>query len=143
MAVNTAPIFTRIAHVSWPVAIITSANTALDGTGTLGTNIHQAFVANADGSLLRELRFRALGTNVQTVARIFINNGSTNATADNNVLFDEITLPATTAAANNALAPVVMPMNLHLPNGYRVLVTIGTAVAAGYKVTAVGGDFNA
>lgn len=138
MAMNTAPVFTRMPSIDWATTTLTTANTALDGTGT----VHIAATAGANGEYVRDLRFRSLGTNVQTVARIFINNGGDNAVAANNILFDEITLPATTAAANAAIAPYVLPLNLGLPAGYRILVTLGTTVAAGYRVSAVGGDFS-
>ena len=53
---------------------MTASNTAKDGTGTVLT----VFTADStNGSYLSTLSFRAAGTNVATVARVFINNGVT------------------------------------------------------------------
>lgn len=115
-----------------------SVNTALDGTGTLGTNIFSMFTADAtNGSLLQQIVFRHLGTNVANVARMFLNNGSTNATASNNALIDEITLATNTLSQVAASLPYIIDFGatgLALAPGYRILVAIGTQVAAGYSV---------
>ncbi len=138
MALNTKPIYTGKPEIQWGATPLTAANTARDGTGTVLT----VFTANAtNGGYVSAIRFRAAGTNVATVARIFINNGSTNATPGNNILFDEITLAATTASEVGALAPYVVPMNIALPPGYKVNIAHGTATAAGYYISAVGGDY--
>jgi hypothetical protein len=136
MTANTNPIYSAVPDVAWSGAI-TTANTAMDGTGTVST----VFTAGVNGSFVQKVRFRALGTNVASVGRVFINNGSTNATAGNNVLYDEVTLAATTANAAAALALYEITLNIALPAGYKINVTIGTTVAAGYVVTAVGGDY--
>lgn len=134
---NVDPIFSRVGDIQWSTAI-TAANTAKDGTGTVTT----IFTADAtNGGFVQRIRFRATGTNVATVARVFINNGSSNATAANNALYEEITLPATTLSEVGALANAEILLNLPLPPGYRINVTLGTAVAAGYVVTAVGGKY--
>lgn len=138
MAQNTQPIFTRVPAIEWGATTIATANTAKDGTGTVLT----VFTADAtNGSYLSSISFRAAGTNIATVARIFINNGSTNATAANNILYNEITLSATTLSEVTATTNYVLPMNIALPAGYKINITIGTTVAAGYYVTAVGGDY--
>jgi hypothetical protein len=87
------------------------------------------------------MRFRALGTNIATVARVFINNGATTATASNNVLWDEISLAATSISETSALATYEIPLNFALPAGYRLYVTLGTGVAAGYSITCIGGKY--
>jgi hypothetical protein len=87
------------------------------------------------------MRFRALGTNVVTVARIFINNGGVTGTTENNTLWDEITLPAVTVSEISALPTYELPLNFALPPGYKLFVTVGTAVAAGYDVTVIGGKY--
>jgi hypothetical protein len=88
---------------------------------------------------------RPAGTNIVTVARFFLNNGSTSATLGNNSLIDEFTLNATTAAAVAALplylwVPPAPTGYLRLPVGYKLNVTLGTTVAAGYVFTAFGAD---
>jgi len=138
MAANTNPIFTRSADVQWAGAALTAANTAKDGTGTVAT----VFTADAtEGGFVHKLVARALGTNVATVLRIFVNNGGSNATAANNVLFAEMTLPATTLSEVAALAAYELPLNIALPAGYRINCTIGTAVAAGYALSVYGGKY--
>lgn len=138
MAQNTQPIFTKTPKINWGTSKITTANTAKDGTGTVLT----VFTADAtNGSYLSSISFRAAGTNIATVARIFINNGSDPTTASNNILYNEITLSATTLSEVTATTNYVLPMNIALPSGYVINVTIGTTVAAGYYVSAVGGDY--
>lgn len=135
MPANIDPIYTLTPNISF--CALTAANTAKDGTGTVGV----AFTAGANGSYLKKLTFRAKGTNVQTVARVFINNGGSNTTATNNTLFKEITLLATTLSETTALADVELAFGDALPAGYQILITLGTAVAAGWQITAVGGDY--
>ena len=134
---NTQPIFTASGDTQWSVSAVT-ANTTKDLT--LGTN-YLVFTASTNGGYVQRLRFRALGTNVATVARVFINNGSTNATQVNNVLWDEVSLPATTVSETSALATYEVPLNFALPAGYRLYVTLGTGVAAGYSITCIGGKY--
>lgn len=138
MAQNTTPIFPLVPKVNWSAAALTTANIAKDGTGTVTT----VFTAKAvDGSRVDYLKVRALGTNVATVLRVFINNSLTNATAANNTLFMERTIPATTLSETSELADNYIPLDISLPADYKINVTIGTNVAAGLMVTAVGGDY--
>jgi hypothetical protein len=137
MAANTAPIFSIAGDIEWGATAITTANTAKDGTGT----VLNVFTANVDGAFVQRIRFRSAGTNIATVARVFINNGSTNATAANNILYDEITLAATTLSEVAALPVYELPLNFALPAGYVLNVTLGTTVAAGYFVSVIGGKY--
>lgn len=136
MPANTTPIFGRAGNIEW--AALTAANTAMDGTGTVAT----VFTADAaNGSYLQKLVVRPKGTNVATVLRVFMNNGSDNSVAANNALIGEYTLPATTATATAALAGIEVPVNAVLPPGYKINVTLGTAVAAGYAISGWGGPY--
>lgn len=137
MAANTAPIYPDSINDDW--GTITAANTAKDGTGTVVT----IFTAGADGALIERFRVQALGTNVASVLRFFLNNGGSNATPANNSLIHEATCAATTISEVAALAPVeVLPsMPIKLEAGYKINIALGTAVAAGLQVTAFGGDF--
>lgn len=138
MAQNVQPVFAKTPNVGWGTSAIATANTAKDGTGTVLT----CFTADGtNGSFVQRIRFRAAGTNVATVARVFINNGSTNATAANNILWDEITLSATTLSETSALSTYELPLNFALNAGYKINVTIGTTVSAGYYVSVIGGDY--
>ena len=115
----------------------TTANNVYTGTGTVGT----AFTAGANGSYVGFIKLKPLGTNVQSVARFWVNNGLTNATANNNYLISEAALPATTAVANGSLIELTVPMNFAIEAGYKINFALGTTVAAGWQATVVGGDY--
>lgn len=137
MAGNLSPIFSKVGKIGQAPAI-TLANTAKDGTGVVDV----VFTADAtNGSFLQKLKIRPKGTNVASVMRLFLNNGGVTTTATNNTLFDEISLPATANTEVAAIAGFEYAVNLALPAGYRLFVTLGTAVAGGYAVTGVGGDY--
>lgn len=137
MAANTAPIFSIAGDVQWGATALTAANTDRSGIGT----VLNVFTAGVDGGFVQRIRFRAAGSNVATVARVFINNGSTNTNAVNNNLFDEITLAASTAIETAALPTYELPLNFALPPGYTLFVTLGTAVIAGYYITVIAGKY--
>lgn len=136
MVANTSPIFALTPQIG--LATITAANTATDGTGTVNT----VFTASTDGSRVDFIKCRALGTNVTSVLRVFLNNGSVNSTATNNSLFTEQVLPATTASNAIEIGPdIVIPLNISLPNGWKINVVLGTAVSGGWKITCLGGNY--
>ncbi len=138
MAANTAPIYTKEGDIQW-IGGITTANTTTDLT--TGTS-YLAFTADStNGGYVQKIRFRSAGTNVATVARVWINNGSTTGTATNNTLFDEISLAASTVSQTSALAVYELPLNFALPLGYKIYITLGTTVAAGYHATVIGGKY--
>ena len=138
MSGNISPIYSKVGDLQWGLSAITAANTAKDGTGTVLT-VFTSDVTN--GGYVQKIRFRSAGTNVTTVARVFINNGNTNATASNNSLWDEITLTQTTLSETGALPTYELPLNFALPPGYKLNVTLGTAIAAGYYCTIIGGKY--
>lgn len=138
MAASNNPIFLATPNAGGiGNAAIATANTAKDGTGTVLT----VFTAGANGSWCDYLTFRAIGTNIATVARAFLNNGGANSSATNNILIGEITLSATTLSEVAALTDYILPIRRFLPASYKINVTIGTTVAAGYMVSAAGGDY--
>ena len=142
---NFQPIFPITPKIEWNK--LTTANTAKDGTGTVAT----VFTAGSSGARIDQIKVRALGTNVATVLRFFVNNGSTNATAANNSLVHEVTIAATTLSETAALVDndITIAKNTtetavpipYLPAGYKLNVTIGTTVAAGVQVTVHGADY--
>ncbi len=138
MSQNQAPIFPLTPVNSWPAAIttaITTVNGDLSGSALI-------YTANGtNGSRLDYIRIRPLGTNVATVLRVFLNNGSTAVTAGNNVLITEVTIAASTVSQVAALAETTLQLDLVMAPGYRVYVTIGTTISAGVAVTACGGDY--
>lgn len=135
MPANVLPVFPITPVVSW--SKLTAANTAHDGTGAVA----KVFTAGGNGARVDRIKVRALGTNVATVLRIFINNGSANTTAANNTLYMEKTVPATTLTEVAELKDTVITLDMALPAGYVINCTIGTAVAAGLAVTCEGGNF--
>ena len=69
---NNDPIFTKRGAITRAVLLKTAAN------DYFGVSIYnkEVFAADAtNGSFLQRLRFKAVGTNVATVARIYINDG--------------------------------------------------------------------
>jgi hypothetical protein len=143
MAANTIPIYSKAGQISWS-PLIQTANTAKDGTGSAVV----IFTAGVEGARVERVRVKAAGTNVATVLRIFINNGSNAEVAANNILYTEATIAATTLSEVATLALTEFPNTtdttafpMVLPAGYKLLVTIGTSVAAGLYVSAVGSSY--
>lgn len=137
MAANTVPIFVKNIK-NWFALSGTSANTVLDGTGTVVT----LMTGDANnGSQINKLRVVHLGTNIATVLRIFLNNGSTNAVAANNCLVKEITIAANTLDQDTASVAYEIPLNMAIQPNYKLNLTIGTAIAAGLAIEAEGGDY--
>jgi hypothetical protein len=147
MAQNTNPIFPLIPANTWVSGAAANAatpgvtaNTTKDLTsGTIYGPIETA--GAVEGSRLDFIKVRALGTNVATVIRIWINNGSVTTTAANNTLYLERTLSATTVSETAEQPDIILPLGISLAAGYRVYATFGTAVAAGFHLTAIGGDY--
>lgn len=145
MAANTSPIFTVSADLSWgttnPILTVNTGTgtTAYDGT----TNANLIYTAGANGSFVQKIICEAGGTNAISVLRIHLNNGSTNATAGNNTLVMQYSLPATTASNTTATAHLEIPMMLQIPPSYRLYASLGAAanLASGWFVTVVGGEY--
>jgi len=246
MVANTNPIYSKEGNITRAAKLTTAAN---DYTGVSVFNKEIFGADPTNGSFVSKLRFKALGTNVASVARIYVNNGNgnenwataptaptgtpsgtggtilagsyygqliaidaygqqsvigalssvatttgstssiswawtavagaasyrlyvgqTNTTAANSYyftsatnsysqlashysgtyddpaignskLYGEISLPAVTISATTATIDVEYPMNVALPPGWAIYAGLGTTVAAGWSVTAVGGDY--
>ena len=129
MSANTATIY-GLTPSDYVGAAITTQNTAVDGTGPVTT----LFTAGAAGAYVKRIRVKSNGTNVASVMRIFINNGSSTTTAANNSLWGELPIAATTAASNAAIGPdFEYPMNKVLQANYAITVCFGTG--GGYLPT--------
>ena len=139
MAANTAPIYSKVADIQWSEFAVKSANTTT--TLTSGT-IYPIFTADTtNGGYVQRVRFRPLGTNAATVARVWINNGGDTTNEVNNSLWDEIAIALTTVSQTAAQATYELPLNFPLPAGYRLYVTLGTLVNTGFNVTVIGGKY--
>jgi len=160
MAVTSTPIFTQTPNVGALNAIISTAMTntsAYDGTNATGTAMALCFTAGANGSRIDQVQLKfastngaaASGTSSATVARFWINNGSANTTAGNNIFLGEVALPATTVTAAGTTANTVYTLpvplgGLNIPASYKIYA--GLTVAAGgtniaISINAVGGDY--
>jgi hypothetical protein len=144
MAVNKDPIFTVKGDVSnngttgMNQLVLAAAN---DYTG-IDADVSLIWTADAtNGGYVKGIKFKAGGTNVATVARIYINNGSTPATATNNTFYGEVSLPATTAIATAATVEPYYPIEQAFPPGFRIYFGLATAVAAGWTGNVVGGQY--
>ncbi len=140
MATNKQPAFPTAPKTSW--CKVTAANTATDGTGTLATDIMLLATAGSEGRRIDSVLAVPLGTNVATVLRIFLNNGSANTTPANNTLVKEFALPSSLASSvvENGQS-FEIHLGLSIDPGYRLLACVATVVAAGWQLTSKGGDF--
>jgi hypothetical protein len=145
MPANTAPIYSIVGAVdsvasnNSGLVVGPTANTALDGSGTL----YKAFTAGANGSYVQKMRFRPVGSPVATVCRVFISS-STSTTTTATWLYDEITLPAVTVSQTAASSVFELPLNFALDPNYLLYVTFGTSTGAagtGYSVVTIAGDY--
>lgn len=147
MAANTQPIFPLTPNIGH--AVISAA----DASYTAPTASQTVLTAGANGTRINGMKIRALGTNIPTVMRFFIKDGTSY------YLLYELALAASTASiiapaqsADIVLYPInydnmggstagngVLPTTLK--SGQSLVVTLGTAVAAGYCVIGDGGDY--
>ena len=145
MAANTSPIYSivgatdSVAANNAGLVVGPTANTALDGSGTL----IKAFTAGTNGSYIQKIRFRPVGSPAATVCRVFISSSSTTS-ATNTWLYDEITLPAVTLSQTAASSVFELPLNFAIEPSYLLYVTFGTSTGAagtGYSVVTIAGDY--
>ena len=116
------------------VGQISTANTARDGTGTVGT----IFTAGASGSRIENIRIQAGGTTTAGVVRIFIYDGS------NYRLFKEQLVTAITPSTTVEAFSVTLDYSANgacilLPTGYSIRVSTNNAET--FNVAVFGGDF--
>jgi hypothetical protein len=138
MAANTSPIFIGTPNNAFATLTSAEGSTNADGSGT-NTSL---FTAGTNGSYLRRLLVKPIGTNVASVLRVYLNNGSAHGTASNNALLKELTLAASTQSNTAPGGPdYEITLNLVIKASYAIIVGLGTAVSAGWTVTAEYGDF--
>lgn len=134
---NTDPIYSRVADIQG-ADISATANTALDGTGTVST----VFTADAvNGGFVQYLKLKPKGTTALTTIRVYLNNGGVTTTATNNFLFEELTLPAVTISQTAANVSYAIPMNIALPPGWRVIAHLTATATSAWACTAIGGKY--
>jgi len=108
-------------------------------TQSTGSTNYRLYVGPLSGG---QVTYFSTTTNtfVQTTATGIRDNLALSG-VNNNFFVGEISLPATTAAAAASTADIDYPLNFALPPGYRILVGLGTTVAAGWQVTCIGGSY--
>jgi hypothetical protein len=115
---------------------VSTANTARDGTGTIGT----IFTAGASGSRIDAIDIKATGTTTAGMIRLFIHDGA-NARLLTEVPVMAITpsgtLPSWESQLNTNTMTQVLP--LVLPTGYSLRAATNNAET--FNVIALGGDF--
>jgi hypothetical protein len=160
MAVTSTPIFTQVPNVGALNAIVSTAMTntkAYDGTEAVGTPMALCYTAGANGSRIDQVQIKfsstngatASGTSNATVIRFWLNNGSANTTAGNNIFFGEVALPATAVTALGTTANTVYTLpvplgGLNIPATYRLYGGLTVAVGGtniAIAINAVGGDY--
>ena len=142
MAANVNPIFTLLAAIQW-IAGISAANTNVDISS--GTS-YLVFTADAtNGGFVRELRVKyAPGNNTAaTVMRVWLTNGNGPASAADCTLIGELIIPATTASNTAAQTDLIYQLGFPLPPGYRIYVSLGTAIGGSGSLMAcvLGGKY--
>lgn len=126
MALNTAAAYTRVADNQWVISMTAAnTNTNIDS----GTSYLVATADATNGGFCREVLVKAAPGNstAATVARLWMNNGSTTGTAANNVLIRELGIPATTASSTQPQSDFVIPVGFALKPGHKLYMTFGTA----------------
>lgn len=112
---------------------ISTANSALDGTGTLGTVITGA----SNGTLIKNVIIKATGTGAastsQGMVRLFVNDTS------NKRLLAEIEIPAVGQSSTDPTFETWLPLNLKLKSGHSLMASTQNANA--FNVVAEGLDF--
>lgn len=130
MAANSAPSFTlpvnSIGHV-----VISTANTNLDGTGTLGTVI----TAGAEGTLVELVRVKATVTTTAGMVRLFLHDG-TNARLHKEI---DVTAATPSGTVKSFEAEYTPTKPLKLPTGWSLRAS--THNAESFVVEALGGNY--
>lgn len=124
----TAPIF--IGTPICGVVLVSAANTARDGSGTVPT----VYTPGGSGGRVDLVRVHSVGTITAGVIRIYVHNGTTN------FLIKEIMVIATTPSTTvEAWSEEWRPgVPLVLPSGYSLRAS--THIAENFNVFAHGGD---
>lgn len=105
---------------------ISTANTNLDGSGTLGT----VLTAASNGTLVKTVIIKAITNTTQGMVRLFIYDGS------NTKLLREVEIPAITKSASEPAFGVTIPLNFTLKSGW--ILKASTENAETFNVIAEG-----
>lgn len=131
------------------VASVESALVTVTGTGSIawawtavaGAAAYRIYVGPTIGG--GQITYWEVFTNsfLQTVA-VGTRDSLSASISNNNSLIGEVSLPAVAALTPAAAAvDIDYPLNFALPPGGRIIVGLGTTVAAGWAVTVFGGEY--
>lgn len=154
MAANTTPIFPLTPKIVTGQLLSTAATAAkfYDGTDPVGTNMVSIMTAGVNGSRLDFIRVKyssvaglaPSGTTNSTVMHVFINNGTVNTTATNNIFFTDFIVTAITYSNTVLNGEITIPVGISIPAGYIVYVNSQSAIGgtnAAWAITAIEGDY--
>ena len=147
MTANTSPIFSVTPRVS--SVRVSAAQTASDGTGTVGTNMYLAFTPGIDGSYLQRVRFSLSESTMSTAsaaATLRVSIATTNTgtlTTANCFLYQEINAAAQTPTTTASSYPIDIPLNFAIQSNQYVMVSTSVAPTANtaWVATVIGGDY--
>lgn len=109
---------------------INTANSNLDGSGTLGTVI----TAGANGTLIKSISIKAIGNTTSGMVRLFVDDGS------NTRLLYEVMIPSVRPGANNPAFEEQLILNMTLEAGYTIKAS--TQNAENFNIIAEGMDWS-
>lgn len=154
MAANTNAVFPLTPKVVTGQLLSTAATAAkfYDGTDAVGTNMVSIFTSGVNGSRVDFIRVKysglaglaPSGTSNSTVMHIFINNGTVNTTATNNIFITDVLVPAITYSNTVLNGEITIPIGISIPAGYIIYVNSQAAAGgtnAAWALTAIGGDY--
>lgn len=146
---NNLPIFTSNPLFAGVMVSGSIGDPRGEGTGTIGTSHFLCCSGSASGSYIQKLRIMPVSsgsiTLSATVIRIFISNRLSGATLPSNTFLHSEVATAALAAGNsaNANSAYEVPMNIAIPSGSSILVSMHTASINNgwWAVTAYGGEY--
>jgi hypothetical protein len=113
------------------IAAISTANTNLDGTGSISTLI----TAASNGTLVTDINITATGTTTRGMIRFFIGDGGGFTR-----IIDEVDVPAITQLSTQKAFNIAYETNWYLKAGYTLGVS--TEKSEGFSVIAEGLDMS-
>lgn len=128
--------FSTVVNVTGPTGSI-----AWTWTAVAGAESYRIYVGPPGAPTGFATRYFTSATNSYTQTAMPETGTNYDPYSGTTALYGELSLPATTAIATAATVDIDYPMNIALPAGYEIYVGLGTTVAAGWQVTAIGGSY--
>lgn len=102
------------------LAQITTANTALDGSGTIDSTIWNVITGGSNGTLVRSITIKSIATTSEGMVRLFVYDGT------NTRLLQEIHVPANTPSATNPAFEFTWNCDFKLEANFKIRATTQT-----------------